>query len=538
MKNIHLVKSLKDILTKKNENIKFTIILSILIYFSSIFSTNIFYLKSSIMSNTKEFLILSIIDFILNFLCLLLFSFINKFCVYLYTIFTFILNSINYWTITITNKRFLITDLLLTKTVVNNLKEVHLSLYSIFYFILLLLIYILIIKFIKKNIYHKTNIQYKIFFVGLTFIMIIEMFSYFYSNSSIKYRVEIKPYLYSNIFYNLEEFEYLKKPNDYNKNLNKIKELQNKEKISENTSSPIIIQIMSEALMDFDNINYMPFTKSLESGKVQTNIWGNKTVVSEFESLTGISTNTLKINSANPYTLIKNKNIDSIISTAKNNGYKTIGIHPYLGKSYQRNKYWNYLGFDEMYFIENFNNPTYVRNYISDESFFDKIIETIHKNENTPLYIYGISMQNHATFTNEDFKSTINVGTDELNQYVSLENITDKSFENFIKKLENENREVILLYYGDHQPMLSNTSYKNLNVSDKYEVPYVLWSNKKKLTCPNKIQMCQLPLLLLKNSNLSLSGWFNYLNELEKTDDDFINNSLYKSWCYYQLKNI
>ena len=85
--------------------------------------------------------------------------------------------------------------------------------------------------------------------------------------------------------------------------------------------------------------------------------------------------------------------------------------------------------------------------------------------------------------------------------------------------------------------MLSDTSYKNLNVSDKYEVPYVLWSNKKKLTCPKKIQMCQLSLLLLKSSNLSLSGWFNYLNELEKTDDDFINNSLYKSWCYYQLKN-
>ena len=75
-----------------------------------------------------------------------------------------------------------------------------------------------------------------------------------------------------------------------------------------------------------------------------------------------------------------------------------------------------------------------------------------------------------------------------------------------------------------------------LKVKNKYETPYVLWSNKRLLKNPKNTKMCYLPTLLLENANISENAWFDNLKELKNTKSNLSKNELYKSWCYYQLK--
>lgn len=53
-----------------------------------------------------------------------------------------------------------------------------------------------------------------------------------------------------------------------------------------------------------------------------------------------------------------------------------------------------------MYFIENFNQEKLIREYISDEELYDKIIERYESSpSNEKLFLMGITMQNHGGYT-------------------------------------------------------------------------------------------------------------------------------------------
>lgn len=123
----------------------------------------------------------------------------------------------------------------------------------------------------------------------------------------------------------------------------------------------------------------------------------------------------------------------------------------------------------------------------------------------------------------------------DLNQYIALQNITEKEFQNFIETLSDLNREVILLYYGDHQPMIPVSDYQTIGIQEKYEVPYVLWSNKQELTTYQNIDMNYLPILIMDAANITYNSYFQYIKkELIKNPLDS-NDELYTSWMYYQL---
>ena len=523
-------------MSKSEHNFVFTLKLSILLYIFLFLSTNVLYLREEIGMNISRFVLISVIDLILNICITFLLTSFNKIVIYIYSVFISLIGFINYWTVSITNKRFALNDIFLAKAAMNNLTEIHIKFLQIVYFIVLILLSTLICYFIHKYDYKKMSIKATIFRIVFSFGLIVYVIFQLRSSSFLSYQIKNSKYLYSETVYMVESFNYLKQPDNYNENLKIIKEKENKKIETTKNGSPIIIQVMSEALADFDNVEYMPYTRTIESGRVKTNIWGNKTVVSELESLTGISTDVLKTDGTNIYNSRLNTNMDSTISILKKNGYKTVGIHPYTSTSYDRGSKWETLGFDEVEFFDSFKNSTYVRDYISDQSFFNQILKTVNENQDTPLYIYGITIQNHAGFNDENFKNTEKLGSQELSQYLSLQNITDNAFKDFVEELKKQDREVILLYYGDHQPMLGDSDYKILNVKDKYEVPYVLWSNKRKLDTPKNTRMCYLPTLLLKSANIPLDSWFDNLDKLSNNDSDLTTDKLYSSWCYYQLK--
>ena len=118
------------------------------------------------------------------------------------------------------------------------------------------------------------------------------------------------------------------------------------------------------------------------------------------------------------------------------------------------------------------------RRYISDESVFNQIKSTLQSN-NGPNYIFTTTMQNHQPYyekTSED--------SDQLTYYLNGIKETSNQLREFTNWLKNFDKEVILVFVGDHFPFFTpdDDVYCKLGVSDSnsnliYTQKYIIWNN-------------------------------------------------------------
>jgi len=73
-----------------------------------------------------------------------------------------------------------------------------------------------------------------------------------------------------------------------------------------------------------------------------------------------------------------------------------------------------------------------------------------------------------------------------IREYLCCINNSDKAFSELVEYFEGQEEETIILFFGDHQPSLSNIAGRFYGISDdaptleqeaKYVVPYVFWAN-------------------------------------------------------------
>lgn len=305
---------------------------------------------------------------------------------------------------------------------------------------------------------------------------------------------------------------------------------------------PTIIVIMSESYADLSvvgdlktNEEVTPFYNSLTENTIKgyalSSVYGAKTANSEWEFMTGNSMAFLP-DGAVVYQQYISEEPTSIVSNLKNFGYTCVALHPYYETGWSRNLVYPDMGFDEMYFINHFDENAMVRRYISDEEYYNKIIERFEsKSGNEDLFIMSISMQNHGGYTEkyENFPENIQVlgGTyEDANQYLSLLNTSDKALENFISYFENVDEPVEIVFFGDHLPSLKTKFYKSLNgkglsglsleeLQDLYTIPFMIWTNYD--TEEVQVEMSSinyLSTLALERAGLPLPAYNQFLMEL------------------------
>ena len=278
--------------------------------------------------------------------------------------------------------------------------------------------------------------------------------------------------------------------------------------ITDKSNYPNIIVVMDEAfsdlsvLGDFDtNTDYMPFVHSLEKGNentitgyLNTSVCGGNTADTEFEFLTGNTMAFLPVGSIPYQQYIKSKT-PSLASYLKSIGYATYAQHPYYGSGWNRDTVYPLLGFDNLSFMQDYSNQRFVRRYISDETSFDKIIETYeNKPDGQPAFIFNVTMQNHGGYTDTYYGFDNTVTADKLNnsaldQYLSLIKMTDEDLKSLIEYFSNVDEKTIVVFFGDHQPndtvassvlAANGMDYNNLSNEElklRYQVPYVIWAN-------------------------------------------------------------
>ena len=354
----------------------------------------------------------------------------------------------------------------------------------------------------------------------------------------------------------------------------------------ESVKRPNIIVIMDEAFSDLavrgeftTNEDYMPFIHSLQQGAENTrtgylnvSVLGGNTANTEFEFLTGSTIGFLPQGSV-AYQQYVQKEMPSLASYLKELDYHTVAIHPYYASGWDRDRVYPLLGFDEFLSQDDFRNPKRIRNYISDESSFAKIIELYENKEaGEPLFVFNVTMQNHSGYEEEFHNFTPDITVDgidskALSMYLSLVKQTDSALQGLIDYFSQAEAANMIVFFGDHQPNdtvaapilnLNGMTTKTLTEDQlklRYEVPYVIWANydidaeSGKDTSANYLAAD-----VLHYAGISENAYGSYLLELQRnypvisamrvlTKDGLDTNSSslkqelkdYQSLQYYQL---
>ncbi len=328
---------------------------------------------------------------------------------------------------------------------------------------------------------------------------------------------------------------------------------------------PNIIVIMNEAFSDLSvlgdfttNEDYMPFVHRLQqgwpntiTGTLEVSVCGGNTANSEFEFLTGHTMDFFPVGSI-PYQQYITKELPSLASQLNAMGYETYGMHPYNASGWERDEVYPLLGFETSYFLHDFENRRYIRNYVSDKSAYEKIIRLYEEKETgTPLFAFEVTMQNHSGYTeqHENFTPDIHVEEIEnfaLDQYLSLMKVSDMEFEKLVNYFDGEEEKTMLVFFGDHQPndslankifRLNGVNTSQLTVEEaklRYQVPYVIWANfdiEEKSNADTDISF--LAAEVLEAAEMPTTAYQSFLLEFKKYSDSEEYLQKYQILQYY-----
>lgn len=303
-------------------------------------------------------------------------------------------------------------------------------------------------------------------------------------------------------------------------------------KFTSPSDAPHVIVIMNESFSHINeriktNIDVTPVYDNLSGvlkGNLLVNTFGGGTETTEFEFLTAMHVG------SNPYPIYPYNQIKSnkytIAKFFDDNGYRTIAMHPYTATNYHRNVIYKLFGFKDLFFYDDFKHKDTVRNYVSDESMYDEVIDKYEetKKDGKKTFLFGITMQNHSgydSFEGQEIEVTDNFADKKsLNSYLSLLHISDKSIQKLIDYFDKENERVLICFFGDHNASFSPSINKKIyDISNYYEgknvyeTPFFIYDNKNKTDeYIKQISTNFLTIELLKRTGLELTDYYKFIN--------------------------
>lgn len=267
---------------------------------------------------------------------------------------------------------------------------------------------------------------------------------------------------------------------------------------------PSVICIMNESFADLSIFNglgcgyqgptrFKSIDDALMQGVSYMSAFGAGTCNSEFEFLTGHSMAYLGagVYPFMTYNLIPTENL---ARQFKKLGYRAVAMHPNHATNWNRENVFADMGFDKFLSIEDFAGAPELCRKVTDAATYDKCLEVLRQSDK-PVFIHDVTMQNHSAYDTglvpadqqlhlelSGVKDDVVTWTDE---YCSLMEASDKAFADFLDRLRELDRPVVVVMYGDHQPFFTDR-YNDLYFTDEdeathteriWQTRYVVWAN-------------------------------------------------------------
>lgn len=315
--------------------------------------------------------------------------------------------------------------------------------------------------------------------------------------------------------------------------------------------SPNIVVVMNESFSDLTSYlegyetstDPMPFVRSLMQQKnvisgtcAVSSDMGTGTANSEFEFLTGNSMAYFKGNT--PYVQFIDTETPSLASELAGRGYRTQAMHAYERVGYNRVKVYDRFGFQQYKGIEDFDVDIDVaRGYPTDETNYRQLIKDFEENRGgAPQFLFNITMQNHGGYYASDYEWPVRVHEvapvesydDSVIAYESSVRMADDALRQLISYLETVDEPTVLLFFGDHEPRLSNEFYSSWFTDENgldlettaqlHKTPFFIWGNYDLNTDAaakgSTVSLNYLSTVLFQAAGIKLSPYQEYLADL------------------------
>ena len=322
-------------------------------------------------------------------------------------------------------------------------------------------------------------------------------------------------------------------------------------------TGPNIIVIMNESFADLrifgelsTNLPVTPYMDSLKENTVRgyalCSVYGGNTANSEFEFLTGHSMAFLPAGAV-AYQQYINQQTYSLAWLLDSWGYTCTATHPYMSNGWSRTRVYPWFGFGSSIFEESYLKQDLIREYISDREMYGYILDQLdQKQTDEKLFLFGITMQNHGAYydVGQVYDPRIElVGYEgeypETEEYLSLIHQSDRAVEYLLTALEDYPEDTVVLFFGDHMPMIEPEFYEELygkgfdSLDDqmlRYTVPFFIWSNFEMES--QTVELTGLNYLsryLLECAGFELPAYYRILADMEAAIPAVSANGYYSS---------
>lgn len=326
---------------------------------------------------------------------------------------------------------------------------------------------------------------------------------------------------------------------------------------------PNVVLLMSESFCDPSVMlptvdfaadplpNLHALAQSFPSGTFYSNTYGGGTGNVELEVLTGVPLALLPegedlttLSAPGAY-----ERIPSVVRCFAQAGYATEFIHSYTPELYNRAENFPALGFQKLMFAGDFPaDAPRAGGYLSDAALTDAMISAFEEKEaGEPLFLYGLSMENHQPIFGEKFGGPSGLeprceALDEeaLGMVDALGHAlrdADAALAALIDYLADYPEPVLLVFWGDHLPSLyfengggsvfSATGYVPTadtaqwdaeTMKRMHSTSYLVWNNYGgEIETPEAMGALGLGARILKWAGVERPAWFRWSEEATKT---------------------
>ena len=325
-------------------------------------------------------------------------------------------------------------------------------------------------------------------------------------------------------FLQLAHTKIMDEPEDYSKEaMTKIAKKYSKEADSINRSrttnltDSTVIMVLSETFSDPTRIPGVSFAEDpipnirqikdeTTSGLMLSPGYGGGTANIEYQALTGLSmanySDTLSIAYQQ---LVPGQKWDQSLNqlwNEKNGEDSSVAFHAYNRGMYFRDINYKKFGFSKFYATDGTPELTDLRLidsawYVSDESFYSQVLKKVQSSDGNKFY-QVVTMQNHMPYediyTDNQFKELDTSENLQENERLNIEtytkglNYTDQATQDFLNTLNNIDRPITVVFYGDHLPGIYSTAYSDSdNILGLHETDYFIWSNNASSAAGTKL---------------------------------------------------
>lgn len=290
----------------------------------------------------------------------------------------------------------------------------------------------------------------------------------------------------------------MKKPENYSPESVEAAKENSKKETTANNEKPNIITVLLESFIDPTEVGFLQFskdpipnfrelTKNYTTGYLTVPVVGAGTANTEFEILTGMSMQYFGTGEYPYKTILKQTDCESIASDLSKIGYGSHVVHNNGGNFYSRANAFSMMGFDSFTSKELMDIKEYtpLGSWPTDDILIDETIKALDSTENTPDFVYTITVSGHGDYPTEKVLAAPDIyvsgaedeaSNNQWEYYVNMIHRVDKFIGDLTAELEKRDENTIVVFFGDHLPSLGLTE-EDMASGSTFLTKYATWNN-------------------------------------------------------------